>query len=479
LEVKGRGGEVDALMEQAAQRLQRRGASAAEQEASGIALRVFTLKAQAGGESQVVYFVKGDTLGITTSVELAKQLLARWTGREEGSLSADPAYRHVMEQCAPKAPGPAPHLRWFFHPMGLARMLHESDGDARPEESPEATARRHGLDGIGGVGGCAYLATGPVDLLQRIAVYAPPPRRGSLQALALVAGGRLKPEAWAPADVSTYLTARLDLLSGFRHSGRLFDDLFADGIEGTFDGLLEDLRADDGPGVDVEKDLVRHLGTRVTAITAPAAQQRDKPTGRIIAIETKSADNVAAAVDRLFRDDPGAARTALPSGKHPLWKVGGGDDTREGTGRATTSSGVVVHRGWLLIATDFDYLRRLVTQEDGAPRLADAAVFKRVASELDRLGTDSASLMAFSDLGSDLRRSYGLLRLGKAKEADSVYARLIVALLSAGSEADEDIDYAKLPDFEQVRHHLGAVGTTGRANAQGWTLQSVLLPPPP
>lgn len=442
------------------------------------------LMAKGGRPVQTVYFLVDDTLGIATSAELAKSIVSRWPGRLQGSLANHPPYRRVMEQCRRDASGRKPLLRWFFHPASLNKIFGRSDAATETDQPTDSAAARHGFDAITGVGGHASLLDDGADLRLRVCIFSPLPRRRSMRALAFVPSERLLPQAWVPAEVSSYATASLDLARAYQHCAAIFDDVFADGMEGTFAGLVDDLRAEDGPGVDLGKDLVAYLGTRVTAIDERAAKGAETREGRIIAIETKDDRKVAAAIDRLFRDDPGAVAVSLANIEYPLWKIGGSEGESEDVDERDTqtlrSSGVIVHRGQLLIATEFESLRNLLTRKKNAPRLADASDWKRIAVELDKLGTDGASLMAFSRLASDLRRGYEQLRLGKAEDTDSLYPRLIVALLSAGGGSgakNTPIDYSKLPAFERIRRHLGTVGTVGRTHPDGWTVEGLLLSP--
>ena len=42
-----------------------------------------------------------------------------------------------------------------------------------------------------------------------------------------------------------------DIPESLRHIGLVFDDAFAQGVKGTYEQVLEDLRAEDGLGIDL------------------------------------------------------------------------------------------------------------------------------------------------------------------------------------------------------------------------------------
>jgi hypothetical protein len=300
--------------------------------------------------------------------------------------------------------------------------------------------------------------------------------------LSFLPTGQLAPPAWIPGDVSSYMTVSIDLKNAFDHCAALFDDLYADGIEGTFEGFLEDLRAEDGPQVDLERDLVAYLGTRVTMLGQYAAPDSEAgEEGNMVALAANDERRVSSAIERLFRDDPGATRIRLPGQPFDLWKVGeDSDQLPEQEGPTFSSSGVAVARGHLIIATDFRFIRQLLADESGTRPMAQTAAFQHADRKLSELGGEGLWLKTFSHLDRDLHRNYELLRLGRKEEARSITAAFLFRLLAAamGSRSGSfNVDFAKMPKFDQVKHHLGTSAVIGRNHPSGWLLEGLILPP--
>jgi hypothetical protein len=467
---RGNDQRARALMAQAAQRLQQRGATPLAHKLAGAPLQAFSLPADSGKATQMVHFYKDGILGVASDIQLVEIILPRWPGQSDGSLASSPAYRDVMERTGGLG---ATQLRWFCVPVKLAKCTHEPDPELEGEDDPEKVAKRHGVDALGGVGGCVSLKAEGVDLRHRTSVYAPPPLSSSMGILSFPSGGDLACLPWIPADVSSYITIHIDLLNAFDHCSILFDDLIADGLEGTFEEFLGDLKSEEGPQVDLKADLVAHLGNRAAVLSQYRTPVSETSDGDVAVLEVKDEGRVALAVKRLFRDDPGATQVRVAGHTYPLWKIGD-DETVSfpGENAALTSFGVMVAQKHLLIASDFEFIQRLLGKPAGKDKLADSPVFQSVTRGLKELGEEDASMRAFSHIDRDLFTTYERLRLGKAEDADSMYAMLISALFTDAAR----INFTALPEFDQVKHYFGCAGMLGKNHDKGWLLEGFVAP---
>ena len=468
--------QVQALIARAAVRLERRGAKSSKQTLSGTAVEVFDLPRENGQSKQTVYFVKDGVLGIADRVEVVDRLLTRWPGTENGSLAGSAAFRDVMARCEENASGTPPQLRWFVDPVGLAKWNYGPDPELEGEDDPVRSARRHGFDAVGGIGGRVDFGIRGFDLLMQTSIYAPPPYRNSMRMMSFPSGSRLSPPDWVNQNVSSCFVLSIDVQNAFDRCTALFDDLYADGIQGTFEGVLQDLRAEDGPGVDLGKDLVAYLRNRVILIGQYDTPVSGTSEGNIVAIEAADEKRVAAAVRRLFRDDPGATPLRVKGHQYELWKVGEDDPDYAQEEPGFTSFGVMVAGGHLLIATNFKFIPRLLANSLNKQPLAVTPEFERVEGKFRQLGDTDGRFKAFADLRKDMYTSYELLRLGKGESSESILARLVLGLFSATAEAEE-VDFSRLPEFEQVKHHLGHLGMIGKGHPKGWLIQAFVLPP--
>src|SRR5262249_39288300 len=139
------------------------------------------------------------------------------------------------------------------------------------------------------------------ELIHRTMVYAPPlpgrensPDKYDLAArlLKFPAGGDLAPQPWVPSHLATYNTFRWDIKAAFAAMGPLVDEIMAE--KGVFRDVIDSLKTDpQGPQVDIEKDLVGNLGSRVTVITDYQLPIGPKSERLLIAIDTTNETIVA------------------------------------------------------------------------------------------------------------------------------------------------------------------------------------------
>src|SRR5262249_55251786 len=107
----------------------------------------------------------------------------------------------------------------------------------------------------------------------------------------------------------------------FKYVGSLVDGAYFGGDTGSFDDVIKGLRDDpNGPQVDIEKDLIAKLGTRVTLFG-----DTEKPLGLYrprycVAVETTDEKSVARAVRRLLENDEDVKQRKLKDGTI-LWEI--------------------------------------------------------------------------------------------------------------------------------------------------------------
>jgi hypothetical protein len=468
--VNGNEEQVRQLLVRVEEKLGKLGAQRSEREVHGATLSLFELPA-GQRRTRIIYFRKEGILGIADDETLVAELLTRWA-EAEGSLAENAAYKDVMQRCQQKVADPSPDLSWFIDPRQLANWMRRPDPELDDAEGSDESFARHGFDAMSGLGGVVHFHGDGQEIVHVTSIHAPPPYENSMRMMSFPPGSDFAPPPWIPSNVSSYMTLYIDMANAFNHCSALADELFADGVEGTFEGFLEDLRADDGPGVDVGKDLVAYLENRIDLIGWYAVPVMASSEGNIVSLRIRNEKEgaVAAALRRLFEDDPGAKASALDGHEQPLWKIGA-----EGPG--LSSSGAIVTHGRLLLATDFEHLHQLVNCR--STPLSGEAPFQRVTDRLHQRAGSEVSLQSFSFLDRELVASYELLRLGMTDDAESLYARLILGLLSAATGAGSNpigIDYGLLPAFDAVKPYLGTSGMLARNHPTGWLLEGIILP---
>ncbi|MEQ8790887.1 MAG: hypothetical protein RIC55_31785 [Pirellulaceae bacterium] len=452
-------GKSDAVAELAAKidaGLSDRGATHATETIAGATLHTYTWTAE-GSTRRTSYFVKNEVLCVASDGALAKTVLARFDGAAGKGLADVPAYRDVIDRCLAAEGDASPQVQWFVQPLELQRLLTEDDQEFE---------RKHGLDGVKAVGGTVRFGVGQFDAVARLAVYAPPPRTRALRLLSLKDDKPLEPQSWLIEDIDSYATANLEFTNVLDDIGPLFDDLAADGIDGTFEDILGDLKDEEvGPGVDIRKELMPILGPRITIVSDHLAGARSDGGVSLIAIETSNEAKAADVVKRLMRDDPQVTRITLPGYPFDLWQVADDPDA------TMPNMGIVVANGHVLAASHADLIRKILLAPADAPKLAAAADYKQAAAERDSLGGAPLAVWMFSRTRRDYRTTYEMVRAGKLDEMESMYADGLRRLFGHDEErlaGMPRLDFTLLPAFSVVEPFLKPVGALVYNQPTGW-----------
>lgn len=216
-------------------------------------------------------------------------------------------------------------LTWYAAPWLKEDSLAVQDEGANPSQKLK-DAQRHGLTGIESMGGVVDY-DGGLPAAAVTTVYAPRPWSATLKIFEhLNPDQDLRLPPWVPDDVEHLEVASLELPQAFEYVDALFDDFYADGIEGTYLATVQDIRM--ALKVDLQKDVYARMGRKICVLHTYA---KENTARRILyAIETKSPQTAAEAVRKLMQDDPGHTEVAIEGHSEPMWLVAaeepGGED---------------------------------------------------------------------------------------------------------------------------------------------------------
>jgi hypothetical protein len=274
------------------------------------------------------------------------------------------------------------------------------------------------------------------------------------------------------------------------------------GDEGVWDEILTGLRDDElGAQIDVEKDVIGNMGQRITVVTDYVQPIHPKSERLLFAVESTNPKALAKTIHDAMQDDPRAKKHIV--GDVVVWEIveenellrpaevnipqlGGGQvpDLRDGAKRKgdreeekrkLPNSAVTVVHGHMMIASHFDFLKKIVV---GSPRhktLRDLTEYRTVHAELDRLigskGTGVPSVRTFSLTDEEYRPTYELLKAGKMPESETLLGQLLNRIFSEGKDdvvRKQKVDASKLPNYDMVRRYLGPAGTAVLSEDDGW-----------
>ena len=359
------------------------------------------------------YTIEGDTLVASDSETVLVGILGRLGGKAVDSLSHVVAFDKVAKKVHGERAPLETHVRWFVEPLGYAESVRAANGGKVKRGLDKlAVLRKEGFGCLQGIGGRIDLHTGEHEFLHNTYAYAPAvdgAKKGekylkSANLLDFPNSKNLEVQDWVPNTVSAHFSFNLEIQNAFKHFGSIFD-AFADN-PGTWEEVLDGLKGDPaGPEVDVNAEIVKRLGQRITVVTDYKLPIDPKCERVVVAIEL-SADpeaekKVLAAIRKLMKVEADAKAIKIEGfdgweiGEHadeaelPVVEIEGGFVAFEGDGVAKPEAEVVevaaaapvekpinwaitVAKGHLFIGTHVDFIADMIKDKAPAAQLKNA-----------------------------------------------------------------------------------------------------------
>jgi hypothetical protein len=475
-------------------------------------------KAATGGRAQeepparqAFYCLTGRLLVVTDNLEIMKGILARaMAGNSKGSLAEHKAFRKITERCRKDYGKSTPQIRWFIHPLGYAEAARAATppDQRRKGKSILEVMRNQGVSAVQGVGGFLDFASEGHEMVHRTAVYAPGPYQKAMKMLVLPNRSDFAPQPWVPREISTYTTLYFDIQNAFNNVDSMVDELFGQGETGTWKSIKENLKHDPyGVSIDLDEDLIKHLGTRVSVLTDYQLPISTTSERLLFAIEAKNPKQVAKGIELLFKTDKQAKKREVgdlviweiveeeaPTMEEPkitfgdapavapvhslkkrkIKKIDDDEEEDDEPKRLLPHLAITVWEGNLLVASHIDFLKKVVQPNDKTEFLCDDIDFELVTEEIDKFATKEKCLRAFSRTDEEYRPTYELVRQNKMPESEGLLAKLLNALFGEGKRGEirkQKIDGSQLPDYQIVRRYLGPAGLQATSEKDGWYIK--------
>ncbi len=499
--------KTNELLDRLAKNLTEDGAKRREIQLHDTPVVVYDLPEDEEGNSarQVFYALKDNLLCASDSQATLEGILSRFSGEHEEALVNLKAYQRVMSRCAADAGQDAPQVRWFIEPIAFAEAIRATIPKKEIDASAEGTdmlsvAKHQGFECIRGIGGYVNVALRQYEVLHRTAIYAPPPYEKAMRMLVFPNTGNLAPESWMPTDVALFVTFNWDMKNAFEMSSTLVDELFGEGEEGVLEDIIESVRDDpDGPGIDIRKDLIGHLGTRAMFVTDYKLPITPESERILFAAETTNEEALAVAVRKSMEGDPTVIRREFEG--HVIWEMVPGDElaapeveignalplgndeetAKEDKGPGENilgedgallgRSAITVARGYLFIASHVDFLQKVLLEGTDRETLSESVDYRLVSEELARLTPSENCARIFVRTDETYRPTYELIRTGQMPQAQTMLGKMLNMVLNGGDKEkvrEQQIDGSKLPDYEVVRRYLGPAGVAITSEPEGW-----------
>ncbi len=507
-DVTGREKETSELLQKLHQNLTGRKGVRRERQALGTKIIVYDIpKHDEEPARQVAYFVKDDLLAAADSAKFLETLAARAGGGKQDSLARLAAFDAITKRVKKTSGDLVPDVRWFVEPFGYADAMRlESTQPRKKGTDMLKILREQGFTAIEGIGGFVNFAAEGYEILHRSFVYAPGNPAGvarfTLAARMLefpnsASGETFTPPAWVPRDVASYAAFNVDTKNAFENSKTLVNAIVGDEV---FEDVLDSIKTDEnGPQIDVRREIIAHLGNRVTIISDLQLPITPKSERMLFAIGVDDETQMADVVRRWMESDPDTKRREING--HTVWEVvdeeaelpmvtiensptfagaGGKDEGEEEPEEKPLlpNSAVTVAHGHLLIATHIDILNKVLARVEEREQLAKSADYQRVQEDLAKLAMPQQFGQMFTRTDEAYRGTYELFRTGKLPEAESMVGKMLNSLLGDGKEGvlrTQRLDGSKLPEYDVVRRYLGPAGVSTTTEADGWFITGFLL----
>jgi len=418
------------------------------------------------------------------------------------AVAGVPGFQYVMARAKKDAGDVPPQIRWFVEPLGYMQIAQLENPERRRTRGKTRLEmfRDQGLDGFQAAGGFIHVNLDGFQVFHRTAVYAPKPFQKSMKLFVLPNrdASQFAPEPFIPRDVATYSVVYFDLLNGFDNFGPLYDELQG-GDTGlwkeSLKGMLEDT---DGPQIDLRNELFVFLGDRISMSTDYKLPITPSSERLLFAIPAKDPRAVAKALEKLNKKNKGKKRheyqgaiiwETVPRPKKPRAKSSLGQapvltpNRDEGEGREEREK-MLPHgastaaSGYLLIASHYDFLQKVLTPRNPADTLAQDVDYQIVDQDTRTLYPGPYSVRTFTHSDQEFRATYELVQQGKMPESETVLGRLLNRWFNpqrSETLRKPEINGRKMPDYEFVRRSLAPGGNFGVTEENGWFVKGFML----
>lgn len=397
-------------------------------------------------------------------------------------------------------------LQWFARPLAMGRIIKEA---AKVDRGRQVNVlnllERQGFDAIRAAGGQFTIGHRHYDLLHHGFVLAPPvttePSKYKLAARMLqFPNAKNEPiPDWVSDKIASYTRLNWKMDEAFWASETLANDAVGDEIfRDIFDGIRDD---EDGPKIDVAKNVVPNLGKHLIMLTDNEMPATETSERLLVAIEVTDAAALRDAVKRAMEVEPDASLIKGVDGAD-VYRVLHTDEPADfetelfddlGLGEEPDPNApppllnqwaisvIQIQNGpggYLVFSSHpellIDTAKRMLSSAGGG--LGDTADFKQVREELVEIGGAEFAMQRMVRTDLSLRVKYTLLREGKLRDSDSLLASLARRAFEKVKEEDDDpLGAKKLPPFSKVEKFFRPAGTFLLTADDGWLLDGFLL----
>ena len=516
-DIRGRRANAENIADKLHEDLLKAGWEASSLKHRGHVVRVYNNKPKPGQlkVEQIAILIDDDRIIAADRDSVVTDLLDAIDGKSTGTpISREEDFQIVMgqSQAAIDAPiqssGAMVSGEWFARPFQMGRIIRESlEVDRGNDVDILNLLENQGFDAIKAIGGILAIAGDPYDVLHRGYVLAPPvtdqPSKYELAARMLQFPNAPLADipAWVDQSTASFSRMNVKIEEAFWASESLINEALGDDIfRDIIDGIRDD---EDGPQIDIAKDLLPNLDDQVVVITDNTLPIDIGSERMLVAVKIRDAKTIKEVIRKAMEVEPDAKQIEAFEGSI-IWQVerGGGEadfdedlfnDLDLGFEEEAVEEAPPLLDNWAIATVDrgpgsespylmFSNNANLIVEvakriSEGTPDgLAKQKSIQRVIAAHEELGCKTPSLDRCVRLSLALRAKYELLKMGKLKESGSVLASFYRRFLETEApEGTEPPDVSKLPSLEEIQQYFPDGGSFVETTENGWSLTSFLL----
>lgn len=356
------------FLEDTSKELKEQGMRSQTKTIEGVKVSLYERSGSTSKKQKIVQCLHKQCLILADDLDIVQEVIQRLLKPADDNLISSASYKSIHAPIRGFSKT-GTKLAWHLTP-GLSKQ--SGSGVLEYGQIDEKTAKRHGLDSIRALGGTVFVDS-EGNRAGYTFVYAPPPLKHTLRMFDLTPDKAIKLPTWVSQNVNSVVLMHGDFGAAMQHAGPLFDDLFAEGIEGTYEDILMDLKDPAGLGIDLKKSLFAHLGSHALLITGEVTSPKKKKVpADLIALEVSDSKKVAKTVDLLMQDDEQASKVNLADCSG--WKI---------TSEDGPDSVVAVGHGYLFLSNNVLFLKKLLESDAKVAMVQDPEVVAAKKKILD------------------------------------------------------------------------------------------------
>jgi hypothetical protein len=432
---------VNTLLDKAEKALADNGAESDDEEISGTKVTSWKFPKQNNPQApnQLVYFVKDQALVVTSDLETAKAILARWDGKHSDTFADNEHYNLILEKCSTDDEDGL--LVWYLNPMALVQAAVTQAAATNPQAAlAMGFLEPLGITAFKAIGGSADLATENFDSVSKTFMIIDQPTKGLMNIFQFPAIEQ-QPPKWVSANASAWLSLNWDV-SGAYTAVESMVDMFRG--PGQFASMIDQLaNQEGGPKVHLKKDLVDLLSGRIQVVVEPGKKTGDEPADDrvVVAVGLKDAKKLQATLTKITKVPgfPGQTREFKGSTiiEFEVPDFSGNLEPR--------MAGLAIGNDQLMFSNDVKAVESMLRGSTEGDSLADSADFKAIAAYLPA----KTSIASFSRSDSQIEALWQLVKGGQAG--------LFLP----------QIDFSTLPDVAVVKKYLIPQGSYSVPDKKG------------